>query len=149
MISLSNIHQFTSLKKIAVVGVSRGKKFGRIIYDELRSRNYTVYAVNPNVNEIDGNVCYPNLKAIPDEIEGIVIVTPKSQTAFVVSEAVVRNIRHVWIQQGAETPESIELAKQYNLQIVFKQCLLMYLSNPVFIHRFHRGINKIIGVYPK
>ena len=60
------IADFLAQKRIAVAGVSRsGNDFSNAIYRKLRDAGYQVYAVNPNIDEIDGEICYRQLAAIP------------------------------------------------------------------------------------
>ena len=64
----------------AVIGAThKTDKFGYKIYKCLKAHGYEVYPVNPNITEIDGDTCYPNLSALP--------VVP-AVVDFVVPEAV-------------------------------------------------------------
>ena len=50
---------FLSKDRIAVTGVSRspGDHGGNVVYRRLRDRGYTVFAVNPNADEVEGDRC--------------------------------------------------------------------------------------------
>ena len=62
---------FLSHERIAVVGVSRAQnKAANLIYRKLRTEGYKVFAVNPNTKTVEGDICYPDLKTIPEKPEG-------------------------------------------------------------------------------
>ena len=70
------------------------------IFRKLRDVGYTVFPVNPNAETVEGVTCYPNVQAIPDGVEGVVIVTRPE-----VTEQVVRDFEE-WVQQGAPDPRT-------------------------------------------
>ena len=69
--------EFLGHKRIAVTGVSRTPKShgGNIVYARLRERGYDVFAVNPNADAVEGDVCYHDLKSIPGGVDAVVIAT--------------------------------------------------------------------------
>src|SRR3989304_1391455 len=100
MISRATVQDFLKQKKIAVVGASRsGKGFGNIALKELKAKGYSVYPVNPNAQTIGGEPCYPSLSALPDKVDGVLIVVPPDETDTVVREAYKAGIRRIWMQQ--------------------------------------------------
>ncbi|WP_368294569.1 CoA-binding protein [Dehalobacter sp. TBBPA1] len=78
---MSSVNDFLDQRTLAVVGVSRSeKKFSRRLYRTLKKRGYNVFAVNPNMDSIDGEICYENLQSLPQKADGAVIVVPPDQT---------------------------------------------------------------------
>ena len=73
------IQEFVQAKRLAVVGVSHtSTKFGNAIYTELKARGFDVFGVNPSLDQIGGDKCYPNLAALAGKVDGVVIcVTPQ------------------------------------------------------------------------
>jgi uncharacterized protein len=65
----------------------------------------------------------------------------------VVQEAVDAGIKNIWLQQGAQSAESIALAKKLGVTPVDGKCVLMYAEPVKSIHSFHRFIAKLIGQY--
>ena len=57
--------QFLANRRIAVAGVSRNPKGhgSNIVYLRLKQRGYEVLAVNPNVDEVEGDACFHDLKS--------------------------------------------------------------------------------------
>ena len=69
--------EFLASRRVAVTGVSREPKGhgSNAVYKRLRDRGYDVFAVNPNADEVEGDVCYHDLRSIPDGVEAVVIAT--------------------------------------------------------------------------
>ena len=140
------INDFINGKRIAVVGVSRNaKKFGNAIYTELKQRGYQVFAVNPSINEIASEPCYPNLKALQGKIDGVLVCVPSSKGETVLREAAELGLHNVWLQQGADSPKLIKLGSELGLNMVSRKCILMYAPPVRSFHNFHRAIAKLFG----
>jgi predicted CoA-binding protein len=149
MNSLQSINRFLDQKTLAVAGVSRkDTKFGNILYKELSGKGFTVYPVNPAMETYKGKVCYPTVKALPDGVNGLVIVTNPDQTLKLIREGEEKGIRNFWVQQGAESKEAMEYAETSNSNIIFKECLMMFAQPVRSIHGVHRFFKKLFGKFP-
>jgi hypothetical protein len=150
MNKLSEIEEFLRPKKLAIAGASRNpKKFGRIVFTELKNRGFELYPVHPKADEIEGVHCFSSFDQLPEGIENLYIVTPKDQTAGVVSDALLYGIRKIWIQQNSDTREALDLAAQKNVPVISGRCMLMFAEPVGTIHGFHRWLTKVVGMYPK
>lgn len=150
MTKLSTIQAFLAPKEIAICGVSRNKKkFGRVVYDTLKERGYKLYGVNPNMTDIDGDPCYPDVSQLPGHIKYLYIVTPGKQTEEIVKKAIDKGIPNIWIQQMAESPAAVELAEKNGITLIKKECILKFAEPVTSIHKFHRFISKLFGLYPR
>lgn len=150
MVSKSSIDKFFNSKFIAFVGVSSDeKKFSRSIYSELKAKNYNLIPVNPNVSEINGTKCYSALEEIPEKPDSVFISTPKSSTSKIVESALKLGIENIWIQQMAETDEAIEIANKSEVNLIAKECIMMYAEPVKSIHKFHKILWKVIGKHAK
>lgn len=149
MTTRSSVEQFLAQRHLGLVGVSRGgKKFGNAVLRELTKRGYRVSVVHPEAAEIDGVRCVSSVSELPDEVGGIVIVVPPEQTEKVVREATLRGVRHIWMQQGSESPAAIELCRGSGIDVVHGECILMY-AEPAGIHRFHHWLWKLLAKLPQ
>lgn len=146
---LEKINRFLNLKNIAVIGVSRsGKGFGLSIYNHLKQQGYSVYAVNRK-GGFSGNIkLYNSLFDIGQNIEGIVTVVPPPETESTVQGAHDLGIKNVWMQLGSESKNAIDFCEANDINLIYKECVLMFAEPVNSIHRFHRWINKISGKYP-
>lgn len=146
----ASIDLFLSNRKIAVAGVSRNpKKFGFLVFKQLREKGFEVFPINPGTDNIDGAPCFRSVSALPLNVHSLVIVTPKQQTREVVAEALSKGIDNIWIQQMSDTPEAIELAGTRPVNLVTRECILMHSDPVTGIHKFHRTIKKLFRLYPR
>lgn len=149
MVTKQQIEQFLSNAPIAMAGVSRNpKKFGRVAYEELMSKGLKLIPVNPNIESINGTVCYANISQLPSEVDSLIIMTRKDQTAKMVKDALAKGIKNFWIQQASDTPEALALLKGKDVNVITKQCILMH-HNPGSFHKFHRNLKRFFGGMPK
>jgi len=140
------IEQFISSKRIAVVGMSRsGKKFGNMASKELKAKGYEIFPVHPDVKEIDGLTCYPDLKSLSGKVDGVWISIPPAKVPAVLEEAAQIGLKNIWLQQGAWSKEVQETIDQLKLPVVSKKCIMMYAPPVKSIHKFHRTIVGIFG----
>ncbi|MBN1265034.1 MAG: CoA-binding protein [Anaerolineales bacterium] len=143
-----NIQEFLKSEKLAVVGVSRSeKKFGSAVYKELKERGIEVFGVNPNMDTIFGDPCYPAVADLADKVDGVVICIPPEKAVVVVSEAAAAGIRRIWLQQGSQSLETRKAASEAGVTPVEGKCILMYAGEVKSIHAFHRFFAKLFGQY--
>lgn len=149
-VSKVQIEKFLEPKKLAIAGVSRNeKKFGYLLFKELRDKEYEVLPINPNTDEIDGIKCYKSVEDIPHDINSLLIVTSKRQTDDVLRRAIKKGIVNIWVQQSCETTETLKIAEEYDHDIIFNKCMYMFAEPIAGFHKFHRTIVKIFGGLPK
>jgi predicted CoA-binding protein len=113
----------------AVVGATKTKdKFGYRILRRLQSAGYKTYAVNPFYQEIEGEVCYPSLKALPTVPDCInMVVSPDKAETFII-EAAELGIKKIWFQPGAFDQNVIDFAESKGLKAVYYSCVLVELG---------------------
>lgn len=150
MTTKAAVQDFLDRRNLAVVGVSRGgKKFGNAAYKELKAKGYQLYPVNPNADVIEGDLCYRSLSALPQPVEGLLIVVPPQETEKVVGDAAEAGIRRVWMQQGAESPAAIQFCQEQGISVIYGECILMFAEPAAFYHRLHRWVWGLLGKLPK
>jgi uncharacterized protein len=148
MTSAKSIEAFLDNPSLAVVGVSRsGKGFGNSAYRVLRAQGYRVYPVNWSAPTVDGVRCYSRLSELPERVNAVLIVVPPEQALDVLRDAAAAGIHHVWLQQGAESPEGLRLGAELGLDVVAGECILMF-ARPTGIHRAHRWLRGVTGRLP-
>jgi predicted CoA-binding protein len=124
-----NIQESMLEKKIwAVIGANDNpSKFGNIIYKRLKSEGYRVYPVNPMYDQVEGDICYPNLAALPEKPEVLdMVVSPKRGMAFI-EEAALLGIENIWLQPGTYDSELLALIKEKQL-VALQACVLVALG---------------------
>jgi len=72
-----SIDDFLLQKKLAVIGVSRNtKQFANLAYRLLKERGYIVYPINPYMERVANDRCYPNIKELPEQVGGALVMLP-------------------------------------------------------------------------
>jgi uncharacterized protein len=115
----------------AVVGCSPdpGRDSHRIA-SLLQERGYRVIPVNPAVDEVLGERCYPSLADIPAS-EGVEVVDVFRRSAFAgahVDEAIAIGAPAVWLQLGVIDADAIERARAAGLRAVMDRCPAIELA---------------------
>lgn len=147
---------FLAQKRIAVAGVSRDeKKTGNLIYRKLRSEGYQVFALNPYATTLEGGPCYPDLKSIPEKVDGVVIVTKPEATLQIVKECAELGIPRVWMHDGIHSmgtsvsQEAVEFCRQHGITAIPGGCPMMYCAHADFGHRIMRWMQGVTGGLPR
>jgi uncharacterized protein len=148
MVTLKQIEEFLGSGPIAMAGVSRNpKKFGFAAFRELKEKGMDVIPINPHADEIHGSKVYHDVKSLPDNVGALIVMTNKQQTAGVIREAREKGIKHIWIQQMAETKEVLKELEGSGINYITKECILMHYK-PHSIHKFHAAIRKFFRTFP-
>jgi len=149
MVTRKQIEEFLGSEPIAMAGVSRNpKKFGFAAFRELKEKGMNVIPVNPYPEEIHGCTVYKDIMSLPDNVRGLIVMTGKNQTASVIRDAKTKGIKQIWIQQMAESKEALKELEGSGINYITKECILMHYK-PHSIHKFHAGLRKFFGRFPK
>ncbi len=114
----------TQGKVIALVGYSN--KPDRASYQVgqfLRNVGYRVYPVNPAFTEIYGQICYPNLTAIPEAIDIVNVFRRSEFLVEIVEEAIAVQAKTVWAQIGIFDQQATDMALTAGLNIAMNCCI--------------------------
>ena len=90
--------------------------------------------VNPDADTIQGKKVFHNVKSLPEDVKGIIIMTKKDQTAAVVREAKAKGIKQIWIQQMADSKEALKELKGSEINFITGECILMHYKPTAFIN---------------
>jgi len=150
MVTKSDIRNFLEPRRFAIAGVSRNqKKFGRMVYNDLIKYGYTLYPINPNLQEIEGAKVYQTVEELPGDVKHLFIATAKKDTDEVLRQAIQKGITHVWVQQMSETPDTLKIADESNVHLISKKCIYMFADPVKGVHKFHRCLMGWFGRLPK
>jgi uncharacterized protein len=114
-----------SARTIAVVGLS-DKRFRPSygVSQYMQSAGYRIIPVNPGVNEVLGERCYPDLESIPDKIDIVDIFRRSEFVPALVESAIRIGARAIWMQEGVIHEEAAARAREAGLVVVMDRCLL-------------------------
>ena len=109
------VNEFLGHTRVAVTGVSRSPKDhgANVVYKRLRERGYTVFAINPNADQVEGDTAYANLKSVPGGVEAVVIATSPERAEDTLRECVELGIHDVWMHRGPGTGSVSDAATTY------------------------------------
>ena len=112
-------------KNIAVVGISN--KLGRpslTVASYLKGQGYRIIPVNPTIQDVNGEKCYPDLTSIPEKVDVVDIFRKPADVLPVVEEAVRIGAKAVWMQEGIVSEEAARRAREAGLLVVMDKCML-------------------------
>ena len=112
------------VRSIAIVGLSPKKERpSNMVARYLMGAGFTIYPVNPGQTEILGEVCYPDLKSIPDPVEMVNIFRKSDDVLPIVEQAVAIGAKTVWMQLGIKNEQGAELAEKNGMSVVMDRCI--------------------------
>jgi predicted CoA-binding protein len=152
----TNVHDFLAQRRIAVAGVSRDNGHhpaGNLIYRRLKKAGHEVFAVHPQMQDFEGERCYPDLQSIPGGVDGVVIITRPETTARLVRDCSAAGVRRVWMHQSlakgsSVSPEAVEYCRQHDIRVIAGACPMMYGDGVDFGHTCMRWIMRFTGGLP-
>ncbi len=140
-------------KSIAIVGASRERtKLGNVIYRNCTAFGYRgkVFAVNPKAKRIEGKRAYPNLQALPQRVDLVIVVTPAAVVPVVIADAVRAKARSAIVisagfgetgKQGKALEEKVAvIAKRGRLPLLGPNCLGIVLPHLKLNASFGQGM---------
>lgn len=136
---LEQIDSLFHPRSVAVVGVPRGMKMGKLFLVALRDQGFpgTIYPVNPEAREIDGLRSYPSVSALPEPVDLAILLVPHHKSLPVLKECAQRGVKGAVLftagfgetgtQQGAALEmELATLAKTSGMRIIGPNCMGIY-----------------------
>jgi predicted CoA-binding protein len=124
------IDAFLQQERYAVAGASADRaKYGNKCLRCYLQHGRHVVALNPRETEVEGVPAYASLGDVPQTPQAVTVVTPPRVTLAVLDEAARLDIRHVWLQPGAEDDAVLERAAELGLDVIAGgPCLLVRLG---------------------
>jgi predicted CoA-binding protein len=111
---------------IAIVGESNDHYYTSYqVAQYLKDMGYTVYPVNPNIDEVDGAKSYPSLKDVPQPIDIVDVFRNPEFLDEIVEAAIAAGAKTLWAQLDVvsldEQPE--RKALKAGLRVVSNMCI--------------------------
>ena len=124
------IKSFLGASSFAVVGASSDRsKYGNKVLRCYQMHGYNVLPVNPRESEIEGVTCVKSVSELPDGVDSISVITPPQVTENVVEEAILKGIRNIWMQPGAESKRAVERCREAGINVIADgSCILVVLG---------------------
>ena len=119
------IIEILNLKKVAVIGMSKHQeKAAHFVPKYLLENGFDIIPVNPNSDEILNKKCYKEINDIKDDIDIVDVFRPSEDVLPFVKDAIKKNPKVIWLQEGIHNEESENLAREHGIDVVFNRCML-------------------------
>ena len=151
------VQDFLVQKKIAIVGISDKRDTGcNLAYKKFRENGYQVYAVNPRITSYENDVCYPDLKSIPEKVEAVFVLASPKVTDEIVQQCVELGIKYLWMHcmmgtkpglaagMTSVSQPAVEICRANGIAVIPGSCPNQFLK-PDFGHAMMRGLWRIVG----
>ena len=119
------IKNFLSLKRVAVIGMSRSKsKAAHFVPKYLLENGFDIIPINPNSDQILTKKCYKEITDVEGDIDIVDVFRPSEDILPFVREAIKKNPKVIWLQEGIHNEEAENLARENGISVVFNRCML-------------------------
>lgn len=127
---MSDYEVLTQSQNIAVIGMNADpKKYANKIYRKLKEHNKTVYGVNPNYTEIDGEKIYASITTIEEPVDMVVMVVAPKHGINMLEAIKDKGVETLWLQPGTISDELVTKATDLGLNVIDNCVLREYYNN--------------------
>jgi len=136
---LQEIDEIMHPRSVAVVGVPRGMKTGKLFFTALIDQGFSgkIYPVSPQAEEIDGFKAYPSVTAIPGAVDLAIVLVPQQRTLSVVQECAAKGVKGAVLftagyketgtAEGlAQEEQLVGVARAAGMRLVGPNCMGIY-----------------------
>lgn len=119
-------------QNVAVLGVSdKPWRASHNIARYLKNSGYQVFAVNPGLQEVLGQPCFPTLEAAQTEarartgrgLDLVDVFRASEHVPGIVEETIRLAIPYLWLQDGVEHAEAVAQARAAGIKCVENDCI--------------------------
>ncbi len=111
---------------LAIVGATdHPTKYGGIIYRDMKSKGYPVFAVNPYRDTVDGDPCWRSIADVPEAPTIAVFVVPAKRGVEVLADCRKAGVKSIWIQPGAFSPELRDALEEGGFDWLAEACVMV------------------------
>ncbi|MBI5201476.1 MAG: CoA-binding protein [Elusimicrobia bacterium] len=120
-----DIEEILKFQTVAVVGCSpKRERASHQVAVYLMDAGYRIIPVHPGHAQVLGEKCYPSLADIPEPIDVVDIFRKADAVLPIVQQAIEIRAKAVWLQDGIDAPEAVELARRHGLKVVSNDCFM-------------------------
>lgn len=118
-------------KTVAIVGISN--KEDRASYQVARwlqqNSHFTLYFVNPVIDEVLGEKTYASLAEIPVNIDIVDVFRKAEDCPSVLEKAIAIGAKSIWLQLGIASDEVAMKGSASGMQVVMDRCIKVDYAN--------------------
>lgn len=118
------IHDLLQSKTIAVVGLSDDPmKSSNSVSAHMQRKGYRILPVNPSLETVLGEKCYPSLSALPIKPDLVNVFRLPKFIPAIVDEMIALGLPAIWVQQGIVNEEAAAKAEAHGIKVVMDHCI--------------------------
>jgi predicted CoA-binding protein len=118
-------------KTVAIVGISN--KEDRASYQVARwlqeNSHFTLFFVNPVIDEVLGEKCYASLADIPMKIDIVDVFRKAEDSPSVLEKAIAIGAKSIWLQLGISSDEVAAKGFEAGMKVVMDRCIKVDYAN--------------------
>ena len=118
-------------KTVAIVGISN--KEDRASYQVAKwlqaNSHFTLFFVNPVIDEVLGEKTYPSLAEIPVPIDMVDVFRRSEETLPTLEKSIEIAANSIWLQLGIRNDEVAERGEAAGMKVVMDRCLKVDYAN--------------------
>ncbi|MBJ7288471.1 CoA-binding protein [Williamsia sp.] len=124
-------------RSIAIVGASANPARASYFVNRYLSStsDYTIYLVNPTIDDVDGTPVYPTLADLPETPDLVDVFRRHDDLPSVLDETIAVGARAIWLQLGLWHEGVAHDAEEAGLTVVMDRCIKIEHA------RFHGGLH--------
>ncbi len=112
-------------KTIAVVGLSDNPlRASHGVSAYMQAQGYKIIPVNPTITEALGEMAYPSLLDVPDQIDIVNIFRRPEYVDSIVNQAIQRKVPAVWMQEEVINEAAAAKARKAGMFVAMDLCIL-------------------------
>ena len=112
-------------KNVAIVGISN--KEDRASYQVAKwlqeNSHFTLFFVNPVIDEVLGQKTFPSLADIPEQIDIVDVFRKAEDCPAVLEKAIAIGAKSIWLQLGIANDEVAAKGRAAGMQVVMDRCI--------------------------
>ena len=118
-------------KTVAIIGISN--KEDRASYQVARwlqqNSHFTLYFVNPVIDEVLGQKSYASLADIPEQIDIVDVFRKAEDCPSVLEKSMAIGAKSIWLQLGIVSDEVASKGTEAGVQVVMDRCIKVDYAN--------------------
>lgn len=112
------------VRTLAVVGLSpKANRPSHQVAAAMQRFGYRIVPVRPAVDEVLGETAWPDLDAVPEPVDLVVVFRAPDQIAPVVDSCIARGLKALWLQDGVINPAEAQRARAAGITVVMDRCV--------------------------
>lgn len=118
-------------KNVAIVGISNKEDRASFQVAKWLQENshFTLFFVNPVIDEVLGQKTYPSLADVPEQIDIVDVFRKAEDCPSVLEKAIAIGAKSIWLQLGISSDEVSAKGYSAGMKVVMDRCIKIDYAN--------------------